>query len=189
MNTNTTKNWLKWATNTVGLIPGLTIMKTNLGVPPSFSKEIMGGMVEAVCALIILLIWLNKESLKKYSLRFYTIQAVICMVLFLSSLFAYLQVYKSCNIPKGARSRGTIQPLWINNELKQYLIQKNMTSLKEYLDEYGPENTENAIQLKSSNPLLLTQIIIYINFILVFFFLTASFAFMWIKFEKISPPD
>ncbi|QEC79896.1 hypothetical protein [Mucilaginibacter ginsenosidivorax] len=189
MNNSTKKNWLKWATNIVGLVPGLTVIKTNIGVPPSFTKEIMGGMVEAVCALIILLIWLNKQKLKTYTNAFYTKQSIICTLLFLLATIGYLQIYKSCTIPKGIRSRPTVQPLWLSNELKQYLIQKNMSSLTEYHHGYGAQKTDEIIQEKAPNQLLLTVIIIYTNFVFLFVFLTCSFAFVWIKFEKLSPPD
>jgi hypothetical protein len=184
MANETPKNILKWSSTAIGIIPGFTILLTNLGVIPGYNKINLGAIVEATGAFIIIYIWFKKDELIKRKKEAIARISLVCFILFALLCLSYFLLYDKSYIPAGRRTEPVAQPLWVNKELNAFLTKDIETpTLESYFDKYGPRNTEEKINTYSFNSMIITKTIIYLNFIGIFSMLTIAFSGIWLRLE------
>jgi hypothetical protein len=75
------------------VIPGIAILITSIGVSPTASKALFGGIIESLGVLTLILLWVNKDAIKKMPIRGINRLALIAIGMFLLSLFTYIFFY------------------------------------------------------------------------------------------------
>lgn len=166
------------ASGVFGVIPGLAILLTNIGVPPDESKELYGGIIEALGILTLLLLWLNKSRISKATEKTITKRALICVSVFLVMLFVYLFVY-NYYVLKSGHSKPLFFPFWPQGEL-QYNIWKYGGRMQ-IIHAFGRDDVFNLIEESSKVPLIFTSLIFLLIYQAVFMSLTTAFGLLGIK--------
>ena len=54
-----------------GAIPGLAVIQSGLGVPPNYNV-LFGGFIEAFGVLTLLILWVNRNNIKKHTKKYIT---------------------------------------------------------------------------------------------------------------------
>ncbi|WP_373492649.1 hypothetical protein [Aquiflexum sp.] len=168
----------KSASAAFGLLPGIAILITNLGVPPDTSRYLFAGIVEAMGILTLLLLWTNKASIKKIRATKISKRAIISAVLFLLCLFLYLFLYGQY-VVKVPHSDPLLFPFWPQGELYSGLIQHG--SSYELIQNWGRDDVYKVIQSSSSASLQFTVLILLLVYVLVFVAITYAFGILGIK--------
>src|SRR5690606_28095179 len=130
-----------------GLLPGFAILITNLGVPPDASKLLFAGIIEAIGVFTLLILWTNRNKIKKIPAQKITKYALLACGLFLISLFLYLFLYGQYVI-QVPHSRSLLFPLWPQDELREGLITHG--SKLELIHNWGVDDVYKVIQSSSS---------------------------------------
>ncbi|WP_018612488.1 hypothetical protein [Segetibacter koreensis] len=170
--------FLSVASGVFAVIPGITVMISNVGVPPNSSKTLFAATIEALGVLTLMLMWLNKEWIKQKSLQTITRISVYSIGIFLLSLFAYIFLYGYLVVDV-ENSNSLFFPLWAEGELKTYL--EKFGSRPELIRQWGRDDVYKVIQSSSTVPLLFTTILLLIIYQLIFVSLTFSFGILGIK--------
>lgn len=168
----------KSASAVFGILPGIAILITNLGVPPDTSKLLFAGVIEALGVLTLLVLWTNREKVVAISAPNITRYALWAAGLFLISLFAYLFLYGQY-VVQVPYSDPLLFPLWPQNELQQGLNQFGSKSA--LIQNWGPDDVHWVIQSSSSASLQLTGLVFLLNYLLLFISLTFAFGILGIK--------
>src|SRR5260221_11341881 len=98
------------------VIPGITVLMSNLGVPPNTSKFLFAGTIESLGVLTLLLLWLNKEKIVSWSVYKITKLCVVSIIIFFISFVAYLFLFGWLVVPVD-NTESLFFPLWSNGEL------------------------------------------------------------------------
>ena len=156
-------------------IPGLGIIKTNLGVPPGESEILYGGIIESVCCLILALIVFNREKIGvlQFPKRKRIVISFFCF--FFISLFTYLGLAFYCY--KKTEQDSVFFPLWASGELSIKIEQAG--SRLQLLNLTGSGNVKRIIDASSTMNLLITKFLSMILYTAVFAFLTLTFGYLW----------
>ncbi|MBA7496255.1 hypothetical protein ES702_06854 [subsurface metagenome] len=156
-----------------GVIPGVTILLSGLLVPPG-KKLLFGGVVEAFGALILVILWANKNKLVKFSSAKATKLSIVFGILFFIFLVIYLILNSFCVVQHG--TRGTVYyPLWTSGDLAG-MVEK-AGGRYAALDMYGIDAVIEATH-KSEISLVLTTIILLFVYQAVFSTLTIAFGIL-----------
>jgi hypothetical protein len=125
-------------------IPGLVILQTGLGTPPGDGyKMLFGGTIEAFGALILLLLWVNRKSIRRMRPRRLTKCAVTAVVICFVSITLYVVLYSVC-VQRNEKWHGTVYfPLWLDGEVAEMVADKGGRNAA--IDEYGPRDVSEAI--------------------------------------------
>src|SRR5437763_9234593 len=111
------KNTFLAASGVFAAIPGVAILVFGLGTPPGYSK-LFGAVIEAIGALVILLLLSGKAKIRRLPTRWVFKVAVILVAVCFSLLILYLQLAAFCVVTDPIH--GTVYyPLWTNGHLKQ----------------------------------------------------------------------
>jgi len=168
------------ASGVFGVIPGVTILLSGLLVPPK--KELLfGGVVEAFGALTLIILWVNKDKLAKFSSAKATKWSIVFGILFFIFLVIYLLLNSFCVVQH--ETRGTVYyPLWTSGDLTEMV--KEAKGRYAALDMYGIDAVIEETH-KSEISLVLTTIILLFVYQAVFSTLTTAFGIL--GFRKREP--
>jgi hypothetical protein len=141
-----TPELFKWASAGVALIPGLTIMLSNLGTPPGISGAFYGGLIEAIGALSLALLFLNKERIQKIPLPRINRLSIFFFLSFLILLLLYIFLFNIQVVYHPRYENSIFFPFW-NSPMLQSL--QNVAGSKyETIAMYGPQAVQDAIHSK-----------------------------------------
>ena len=105
------------ATGLFALVPGLTIMVKGLGTPPGYSY-LFGGVIEALGALSLLVLFVNVKAIKRMRASRVTQLALALAVWSLVSLIVYIGLLNFCVV--GDAIRHTVYfPLWTTGDIAE----------------------------------------------------------------------
>jgi hypothetical protein len=106
-------------------IPGLVILQTGLGTPPGDNyKMLFGGTVEAFGTLILIILWVNRTSIRRMRPRRATKWSIILIVVCFISIASYITLYNQCVI-KNKKWHATVYfPLWLSGEIANDVADK-----------------------------------------------------------------
>lgn len=165
-----------------GVIPGVTILLSGLLVPPG-KKLLFGGVVEAFGALTLIILWVNKDKLAKFSSTKATKWSIVFGILFFIFLVIYLLLNSFCVVQHETETRGTVYyPLWTSGDLTEMV--KEAEGRYAALDMYGRDAVIEETH-KSEISLVLTTIILLFVYQAVFSTLTTAFGIL--GFRKREP--
>ncbi len=166
------------ASGAFALVPGLTVLISNIGVPPNSSQALFGGIIEALGVVALMLLWLNKEWIRHTRLNTINRLIIYLTILFLISLFSYIFLYKYLVI--GVHDSATVFfPLWATGELKDGIAQ--FGNRMELIEQWGKDDVVRVIESSSMIPLLITTLIMLFIYQLTFVSLTIAFGLLGIK--------
>lgn len=168
----------KTASATFGVLPGIAILLTNLGVPPDASKLLFAGTIEAIGVLTLLTLWTNKEKIKGFTAQKITRFIIISTGIFLVSLFFYLFLFGQY-VVQVSHSNPLLFPFWPQDELKEGLI--HYGSKVTLIQNWGADDVYKVIQSSSPVSVQLTTLILLFNYLIVFFSITFAFGILGIK--------
>lgn len=168
----------RWASGAVALIPGLTVIISNLGVPPGMSASLYGGMIESIGALTFLLLFINKEKIKTCSLARINMTAISFFVFFIFCIISYVALYNSQVAYSEKYDISILFPFGGANELR-YMIDQAGSKAKA-IDNYGRQAVIDAIE-KSKWTVEMTKIFFSIVYLLIFESLVISFGILGFK--------
>jgi hypothetical protein len=166
------------ASGVFAVIPGITILLSDVGVPPNCSKALFGGIIEALGVLTLMLLWLNKNWINQSSVRKITRLSFAIIFVFVVSLFTYIFLYNYL-VVEVANSKSIFFPLWTNGELRNNLVK--FGSRNELINQWGRDDVYKVIQSSSHTPLLITTLIMLFIYQLTFLSLTFAFGLLGIK--------
>lgn len=166
------KKLLTGLTGFFGLIPGVTIMQSGLGVPPEKGYNLLfGGVVEAAGVITLLILWINREKLKNWSKVTITWIGVSLGLAFLFVLVFYLVLLGFCVVINDPR--GTIYyPLWTTGEVAEMI--ETAGSRWAAIDSYGRYAVYRGIAQMGPVPALLTTNLFLFLYLGVFTTLTLA---------------
>jgi hypothetical protein len=169
------------ASGVFAVIPGITVLITNIGVPPDASKTLFSATIEALGVLTLMLLWLNRQWVEKHSLQSITMISLFSILVFLVSIFSYLFLFGYLVVDIG-NTDPLFFPLWADGELKINL--EKFGSRAELIRQWGRDDVYKVIQESSKVPLLLTTLFFLFIYQLIFVSLTFSFGILGIKSNK-----
>lgn len=172
---------LSSASGVFGLIPGIAVMITELGVPPNTSKVLFAATIESLGALAILILWLNKNKIKKLSTQAVTKYTVALSIIFIVSFFSYI-LFFGFFVVEVPNSESLLFPFWPQNELKEGLTE--FGSKAELIRNWGRDDVYKMIQRSSSVALQFTKIIFLTVYIAIFICLTLAFGILGIALSE-----
>ncbi len=166
------------ASGIFAVIPGITVLISNVGVPPGASSTLFAATIEALGVLMLLILWLNRNWIKKLSMQKATRLAIVGAVVFLIALFGYLFLfgYYVEDVPD---SNALFFPIWPQGELKENLA--SMGSRTELIHQWGRDDVYAIIQSSSKSALLISTLTFLFVYQLIFLALTFSFGILGIK--------
>jgi hypothetical protein len=167
------------------IIPGLSILISNVGVPPNTSKFLFAGTIESLGVLTLLLLWLNKEKIASWSVYTVTKLCVIAIIIFFISFVVYIFLFGWLVVPVD-NADSLFFPLWANGELQKGLADYG-GSKSELIRQWGRDDVYKVIQNSSTAPLLWTTILFLFIYQLIFVALTFAFGVLGTKHSSIEP--
>jgi hypothetical protein len=162
------------------LIPGLVIILTGLGTPPTY-KILFGGIVEAIGVLVLLLLWTNRERIRRMEKPKITNLSKNCAILFIVALILYIIIYDYCVI--NVEDRATVYfPLWSTGELADLI--ERAGSRYEAVIKYGKDAIIKATQ-SMSLVMSITTIVMLLVYQTIFTSIVIAFGLMIIYIRKV----
>jgi hypothetical protein len=175
---NELKNFYSAASAVFAVMPGMTILLSNVGVPPNTSKVLFAGITESLGVITIMILWLNKQKFKTLTNRSVTRLCLISLSIFLIAICSYFFLFALLIVPVN-NSEALYFPLWPAGELKESLQQ--FGSKAELIRQWGRDDVYKVIQSSSTIALQFTTLILLIIYQLIFVSLTFSFGILGIK--------
>lgn len=172
------------ASGVFGVLPGIAILLTNMGVPPNSSQKLFAATIEALGIMTLLLLWMNKDNIQRKTTKSFNSLTTVGITSFIFAFFAYMFLYGYL-IEEVPNSMSLFFPLWEKGELKQGL--KDLGSRTELVRQWGRDDVYEVINESSKVPLLITTLILLFVYQLVFVSLTFSFGLIGIRLSKKSP--
>lgn len=163
-----------------GAIPGLTVIQSGIGAPPGY-KILFGGVIEAFGTISLLLLWVNRKKIKRYSARRVTRLALGLTALCFVCIALYISLFSFCVIE---HKRGTAYyPLWTSGKIADMVSMAG--SRKAAIEKYGIASVIQAIDEMPSVSLALATIVLL--FIYQGIFTTLSLMFGLLGFHEGKP--
>jgi hypothetical protein len=151
--------------------PGLAIILKGTGTPPEYNY-LFGGVIEALGALSIIILWINKGKIKRLPIRKITRVAIILSVVCFASLILYIGLFKFCVISHPAH--GTVYyPLWTSGRIAELVGRTG--GRWEALDRYGITPIYNAISQMPAYAITITTALLLFVYQAIFTSLTIAF--------------
>jgi predicted permease len=174
-----------------GAVPGATILATGVGTPPE-TKVLFGGVMEAIGALSLLLLWVNRDKIKKLRSRKITRLSITLAFLFVVCLGVYIILLRICvvTIPlasQGQQVEAVYFPIWTSGDLGEMVHRSG--SREAAVHNYGPDGVHNAIRKMPSFALPATSVILLLTYQAPFTFLTIAFGLLAIHQRAVFFPD
>jgi hypothetical protein len=153
-----------------GAIPGLAVIKSGLGTPPGH-KLLFGGVIEAFGALSLMLLWINRNKIKRRSIRKVTKLVIIFALLCFVFLTLYVSLFSFCVID---HKRGTAYyPLWTSGTIADMVTKAG--SRRAAIEKYGIASIVEAIDEMPGVAIVLTTVILLFIYQGVFTTLSVMF--------------
>ena len=161
------------AAGTFGLIPGLAVLRSGLGVPPEEGmKLIFGGTVEAFGVLSLVLVAVNGVWIRSLSKRTITVATTILAGFAFLLLLAYIGCYQYCVVT--VEPRGTVYfPFWNSGDLAKMVSDAGGRDAA--MVTYGRYAVYEAVKRMGQIPEIVTNAVLLILYTGVFTTLTWAF--------------
>ena len=169
------------ASGVFGVLPGIAVLLTNMGVPPNSSQKLFAATIEALGIMTLLLLWMNKDNIQRKTANSFNRLITVGITTFILSFFAYIFLYGYL-IEDVPNSTSLFFPLWEKGELKQGL--QDLGSRTELIRQWGRDDVYEVINESSKVPLLITTLILLFVYQLVFVSLSFSFGAIGIRLSK-----
>jgi hypothetical protein len=159
-------------------VPGFAVMWKGIGTPPDYAY-LFGGVIEAFGSLSLIILWANKNKIKRLSTKRITKLAIRLGVLAFLFLVLYIFLYSYC--VKAHPTHDTVfYPLWTSGRLAELV--KRAGGRWEALDKYGFWPIYNGINAMPTYARVITVSILL--FVYQAIFSTLSLAFGLVGFHK-----
>jgi hypothetical protein len=140
------KKLFQWASAFVASVPGLAGMAAGVGTPPG-SKAMFGAAIEAFGGLTVLLLFLNKKTIKGMSDSATTRWVIVCGACAFGSIVSYMLIYQYCLIQVEERTL-VYFPLWTTGQAA--VMVERAGGRAAAIEMYGSAAVEGAIGKMSS---------------------------------------
>jgi hypothetical protein len=155
-------------------IPGLLVIASGLGTPPNY-KVLFGGVIEAFGVIAILVLWINKNKIKKMPTRKVSKVAIVLALACILLLFTYLYLFNQSVVT--VEGRGTAYyPLYISGEIAGMV--NTAGSRKAAIERYGIDEVVEQIDKMPEFYSTLTTVTLLFTYQLVFTILTITFGLL-----------
>jgi hypothetical protein len=168
------------ASGVFAALPGVSIIITNLGIPPEESKLLYGGLVETFSVLAFLVLWLNKKKIRRVNQKRITKISILLIITSLIFIIIYYLLFNSVVI-KTPMYDAVFFPLFSQGELSELLTEYTK---QELVIHYGIDYVNPIINSSSSFQLVITTIILIINYLLIFVNLISAFCILGIRINN-----
>ena len=164
---------LKAAAAIFAVLPGLGVLQSGLGVPPEDGmKLIFGGVIEAFGVLSLLLLRVNRATIRGLSKQAVNIATVAIAGFAFVLLLAYLGCYSYCVVTFDPR--GTVYfPLWNHGVLATMV--SNAGGRAAAMDMYGRYAVYEAVKSMGELPAIATDAVLLLLYTGLFTGLTWAF--------------
>lgn len=179
---NQLKNIYLTASGLFAAVPGITILITNLGVPDGLSRLLVGGIVESTGTFTLLLMYLNKEKIKVFSISKVNRLAVSSFVLFLLFTTTYITLY-NLSVVDHPFYEPVFFPLWSSGDLTFALAEAG--SRYNAVEMFGKDGIEKIIESSSQIAISTTNILFIFLYQGLFLGLVSGFALLGIKYDQL----
>jgi Mn2+/Fe2+ NRAMP family transporter len=157
-------------------IPGLMIIKSGVGTPPE-QQLLFGGVIEAIGALTLLLLWINRNKIRRLRQRKITKWAAGFGVTFLILLSLYVTLFYACVVT--VEGRGTAYyPLWTSGKISEMV--RRAQSRRGAISHYGIQAVIDAIDEMPDAAIGITTVILLTVYQGVFTSLVLAFGMLGI---------
>lgn len=147
------KKLLLAAAGIFSAIPGLAIIQIGVGAPPGY-KVLFGGVIEAFGTVSLLLLWVNRKRIKRYTARRVTRQATALVMGCFICIAFYISLFSFCVVE---HRRGTAYyPLWTSGKIADMVVRAG--SRRAAIEKYGIAAVVQAIDEMPSISLALTTV-------------------------------
>lgn len=113
------KKFFLTATGLFAVVPGLGIILKGLGTPPGYAF-IFGGIIEALGALSLILLYTNRKAIKKLRPARITKTAIRLCVVSAVSLLMYIALFSFCVVGDPIRHY-VYYPIWTAGEVAEMI--------------------------------------------------------------------
>lgn len=165
------KKLFRAASGVFGALPGVAIIVKGIGTPPDYNW-LFGGVIEALGALSLILLFVNRMKIKRFSDRKVTRVAIILAIVFFASLICYTLLFEHCVVTHPARGTA-YYPLCLDGEIAEMV--ESAGSRFEAIERYGIAGVVLAIGNMGGAALTLTTILLLSIYQAVFTSLTLAF--------------
>lgn len=163
-----------------GAIPGLAIIISGLGSPPEH-KILFGGVIEAFGTLSLLILWLNKQSILRMTIRKVTKLAILFGVFSFISIIIYLTLFSYCVI--SIKDRDPVYyPIYTSGNIAEMI--ERAGSRRSAIERYGIDAVREAIDEMPGNPIAITTTLLLFVYQSIFTLLTLAFGFLGIRLKE-----
>jgi uncharacterized membrane protein len=160
------------------VVPGVAVLLSNIGVPPTSSTALFSSTLEAIGALTLMILWINKNKIRERTEKKITQLAIGSAIIFIASLCTYFLLFGHLteSVP---HSESLFFPLWPQGELKMDL--QKFESRSEMITQFGRDDVAQLIETTSKTTLHITTILLLLLYQLIFVPLTFAFGLLAIK--------
>lgn len=102
-------------------IPGLTIMISEAGAPPS-RELFFGAVIEAVCVLLLLSLWVKRQSIKEMDHSLVVKYSLSTGVAFFALLLTYVMLFQICVVEHHVRGI-VYYPIKTSGDIANFIAQ------------------------------------------------------------------
>ena len=155
-------------------IPGIAVIGKGIGTPPNY-EILFGGVIEAFGTLSLLVLWANRNKLKKIKTPRITKLVIRLGVLSFISLIIYIGLFKYCVISHPTHDTAYF-PLWTSGELAKYV--ERTGGRWAALERYGIYPIESAIQKMPPYAIIITTALLLFMYQMIFTSLTVAFGLL-----------
>ena len=158
------------ASSASAAVPGVAVIIKGIGSPPD-QQTLFGGLIEAIGALSLLILLVNRDKIRGVEAEKITRWSVALGLTSILLFFAYIAMFGTC--VKSDSSGTTFIPIWTSGELKQ-MIQKT-GSRDAAISVYGVDAIHDAIRKMPSVALPLTTVFLLLVLLTALNSLTLAF--------------
>jgi hypothetical protein len=159
-------------------VPGFAVMWKGIGTPPDYGY-LFGGVIETFGSLSLIILWANKNKIKRLPTKKITKLAIKLGVLAFLFLAFYILLYEYC--VKSHPTHDTVfYPLWTTGRVSELIA--NAGGRWEALDRYGYWPIYNGINAMPAYAIVITISILL--FVYQAIFTALSIAFGLVGFHK-----
>lgn len=159
-------------------VPGFAVMWKGIGTPPDY-EYLFGGIIETFGSLSLMILWANKNKIKRLPTKKITRLAIRLSVLAFLFLVSYIFLYNYC--VKSHPTHDTVfYPLWTTGDVSKWITQAG--GRWNALNKYGYTSISSGINAMPAYAIVITVSIFL--FVYQAIFTTLSIAFGLVGFHK-----
>jgi hypothetical protein len=155
-----------------GLLPGIAIIRSGLGVPPGRGRELLyGGVIEAIGIITLLVLKINSSAIKEFSRSVITMSTAVTAALALCALLLYTSLFGHCVVTQ--EPRGTVFfPLWTSGEIDEIVTRAGGRAAA--IEAYGRYAIYDAVERSGDLPVIITDASLLTIYVALFTLLTLA---------------